>query len=34
MHFRYGDGRVTDLWHLWDTPGLLRQLGAPSQATR
>ncbi len=34
MHFfRYEDGRVTDLWHLWDTPGLARQLGAP-QATR
>ena len=29
MHFfRYEDGRVTDLWHLWDTPGLARQLGA------
>ena len=35
MHFfRYEGGRVTDLWHLWDTPGLLRQLGAPPQATR
>ena len=35
MHFfRYADGRVTDLWHLWDTPGLLRQLGAAPQATR
>lgn len=35
MHFfRYAEGRVTDLWHLWDTPGLLRQLGAGAQATR
>ncbi len=35
MHFfRYEDGRVTDLWHLWDTPGLARQLGAQPQATR
>ena len=35
MHFfRYEDGRVADLWHLWDTPGLLRQLGAGAQATR
>jgi predicted ester cyclase len=30
MHFfRYEDGRVADLWHLWDTMGLMRQLGAP-----
>jgi steroid delta-isomerase-like uncharacterized protein len=35
MHFfRFADGRVSDLWHLWDTPGLLRQLGASPQATR
>ena len=35
MHFfRYEGGRVTDLWHLWDTPGLARQLGAAPQATR
>ena len=35
MHFfRYEDGRVADLWHLWDTPGLARQLGAAPQATR
>jgi predicted ester cyclase len=32
--FRFADGRVSDLWHLWDTPGLLRQLGASPQATR
>ena len=27
MHFyRYRDGRCVDLWHVWDTPGLMRQL--------
>jgi predicted ester cyclase len=32
MHFlRWVDGKNTDLWHLWDTPALRRQLGAPSQ---
>jgi predicted ester cyclase len=32
MHFfRYDDqGRVTDLWHVWNTIGLARQLGAPA----
>jgi steroid delta-isomerase-like uncharacterized protein len=35
MHFfRYEGDRVTDLWHLWDTPGLARQLGAAPQPTR
>lgn len=28
MHFlRVQSGKTTDLWHLWDTPALLRQLG-------
>ena len=28
MHFfRYRDGRLADLWHVWDTGNLLRQLG-------
>jgi predicted ester cyclase len=32
MHvFRYDDeGRVTDLWHVWNTISLARQLGAPA----
>jgi steroid delta-isomerase-like uncharacterized protein len=31
MHFfRYKDGRVVDLWHVWDMPRLMRQLGAPA----
>ena len=32
MHFfRYDDaGRVTDLWHVWNTLALARQLGAPA----
>jgi predicted ester cyclase len=32
MHFlRYDDeGRLTDLWHVWDTLLLARQLGAPA----
>jgi steroid delta-isomerase-like uncharacterized protein len=29
MHFfRYKDGRLVDLWHVWDVPALMRQLGA------
>jgi len=29
MHFfRYKDGRVVDLWHVWNTTELMRQLGA------
>lgn len=29
MHFlRWADGNNTDLWHVWDTPVLMRQLGA------
>ena len=36
MHFlRYDeDGRVTDLWHVWDTLMLARQLGAPAPDLR
>lgn len=36
MHFfRYGeDGRVTDLWHVWNTLGLARQIGAPAPDLR
>ena len=32
MHFfRYdSEGRVTDLWHVWNTLALARQLGAPA----
>jgi steroid delta-isomerase-like uncharacterized protein len=32
MHFfRYdAEGRVTDLWHVWNTISLARQLGAPA----
>jgi steroid delta-isomerase-like uncharacterized protein len=32
MHFfRYSDdGRLTDLWHVWNTLALARQLGAPA----
>ena len=29
MHFlRMEDGRGADLWHLWDTPALMKQIGA------
>lgn len=32
MHFfRWADGKNKDLWHVWDTPTLMRQLGAPQQ---
>jgi steroid delta-isomerase-like uncharacterized protein len=36
MHFfRYdGDGRVTDLWHVWNTLLMARQLGAPAPDLR
>jgi steroid delta-isomerase-like uncharacterized protein len=35
MHFfRYKDGRVVDLWHVWDMPRLMRQLGAPAPEAR
>lgn len=36
MHFlRYDDnGRMTDLWHVWDTLMLARQLGAPAPDLR
>jgi steroid delta-isomerase-like uncharacterized protein len=29
MHFvHFVDGKTSDLWHVWDTAGLMRQLGA------
>ncbi len=32
MHFiRYVDGKSMDLWHVWDTPTMLRQLGVMPQ---
>lgn len=32
MHFlRIRDGRTTDLWHVWDVAGMMRQLGVASQ---
>ncbi|HEX3052485.1 MAG TPA: ester cyclase [Aggregatilineaceae bacterium] len=32
MHFvRMRDGQSTDLWHVWDTVGMLRQLGVLPQ---
>lgn len=36
MHFfRYDEeGRVTDLWHVWNTIALARQLGAPAPDLR
>jgi steroid delta-isomerase-like uncharacterized protein len=36
MHFfRYdGEGRLTDLWHVWNTLMLARQLGAPAPDLR
>ena len=35
MHFfRYRDGRLIDLWHVWDTPRLIRQLGAEAPEVR
>ena len=36
MHFfRYdGDARVTDLWHVWNTLALARQIGAPAPDLR
>jgi predicted ester cyclase len=35
MHwFRYEDGKVADLWHVWDTLGLMRQLGLQAPAVR
>jgi hypothetical protein len=36
MHFfRYDEhGRVTDLWHVWNTLLLARQLGAPARDLR
>jgi hypothetical protein len=34
MHFfRWVDGKNTNLWHIMDTPALMRQLGAPPQGT-
>ena len=35
MHFlRMVNGKTTDLWHLWDTPALMRQLGVVPQEKR
>lgn len=36
MHFFHYDekGRVTDLWHVWNTIALARQLGAPAPDLR
>ena len=35
MHmFRYSGDRLADLWHVWDTTALLRQLGAPMPEMR
>jgi steroid delta-isomerase-like uncharacterized protein len=35
MHFfQYENGQVKDLWHVWDTLGLMRQLGAPAPDLR
>ncbi len=36
MHFFHYDaaGRLTDLWHVWDTLALARQLGAPAPDLR
>lgn len=35
MHmFRYSGERLADLWHVWDTTTLLRQLGAPMPEVR
>jgi steroid delta-isomerase-like uncharacterized protein len=35
MHFfRYKDGRVIDMWHVWDTLKLMRQLGASAADLR
>jgi len=32
MHFvRMAGGKAVDLWHLWDTPQMLRQLGVAPQ---
>jgi len=31
MHFvRIADGQGQELWHLWDLPGMLRQIGVPA----
>jgi predicted ester cyclase len=35
MHmFRYSGDQLADLWHVWDTTTLLRQLGAPMPEVR
>lgn len=35
MHFlRWADGKNTDLWHIWDTHVLMRQLGAVPEPVR
>jgi hypothetical protein len=34
MHFfRWVNGKNTDLWHIMDTPGLMRQLQAERERT-
>jgi hypothetical protein len=31
MHFfRYRNERLIDMWHVWDVPALMRQLGVPA----
>ena len=32
--FRCKDGRVVDMWHVWDTLKLMQQLGAPAPDLR
>ena len=33
MHFvRMANGKAADLWHLWDTPQMLRQLGVAPES--
>ncbi len=35
MHmFRYSGDQLADLWHVWDTTALMRQLGAPMPEVR
>ena len=35
MHFfRYKDGRLVDLWHVWNTLKLMQQLGVPAPDLR
>lgn len=35
MHFvKFENGKSVALWHIWDIPGMLRQLGVPMPAGR